>query len=127
MLPNDELVGSFTIYQLWEADELAEAQQKDPDMALLYAETRDKRVKPHGAQISPLSKAAKNYMHDWKRVAMQPNGVLYRHWKNADDTDVMARSCCRLTTTRRNVPSGARGADSWAHGMPKDAAKSAAE
>ena len=87
-LPNDEFVGSFTVMQQWEADELAEAQREDPDLTLLYEAKRDKREKPHGAEISPLSEAAKSYLHDWRRIEMRPNGVLYRHWENADGTEV---------------------------------------
>ena len=42
-LPCDEFVESFTVLQQWEADELADAQREDPDLALLYAANSRRR------------------------------------------------------------------------------------
>ena len=81
-----EFCHAVRIVQEWDPVELAEEQKNDVDTALLYAAKAAGDDKPHGAAVSPLSEAAKNYLHDWRRIHLHTNGVLYRTWESDDGT-----------------------------------------
>ena len=73
--------------QRWTAEQIANAQRQDPDMKLLYQSKKNATGRPDSHEIKPLSDAAKAYFHDWRRITLEDNGVLYRRWETADGTE----------------------------------------
>ena len=71
----------------WDPAELADEQQQDVDISLIYAAKASGDDKPHGADVAPLSEAAKTYLHDWNRLHIAINKVLYRTWESVDGTE----------------------------------------
>ena len=77
-------VNALNFTKKWTATEVAADQQEDPDIQLLYECKRDHRLKPDQSEINPLSPAAKMYFHDWKRIKLMENKVLYRLWEDEE-------------------------------------------
>ena len=65
----------------YEADEMAAAQQTDPDIMLLYNAKVVTGVRPTWNEISGASPAVKAYIAEWKRIEVH-DGMLYRRWEN---------------------------------------------
>ena len=80
-------VNAMKFDQRWTAEQIANAQREDPDMKLLYASKKNATGRPDSHEIKPLSDAAKAYFHDWRRITLEDNGVLYRRWETADGTE----------------------------------------
>ena len=94
-------VNAFKFTQKWTATEIAEAQQSDPDIALLYKSKADGTGKPAANEISCQSDTARAYFHDFNRIRLEANKVLYRQWESHDGTEV--RSQMILPETYREI------------------------
>ena len=81
-------VHAFQFTKHWSAEEIANEQQTDGDLRLLYRVKANNEPKPPPEQISALSEAAKVYFHDWRRMVVKGNGILYREWESVDGTEV---------------------------------------
>ena len=68
--------GALTFTKKWTAEDIAKAQQEDADLRDLYTAKLEGREKPHGAEVSGWSEAAKNYLHDWRRITILDNYVF---------------------------------------------------
>ena len=79
---DNELV--FT--EAWSADVLKEAQKADPDIGVLYAAKITNQERPKLSVIGGTSEAAKAYMHEWRRLGINENGVMYRVFESDDGT-----------------------------------------
>ena len=66
-----ELCGDFDIKQI------AQEQQADPDLQLLYELKQMNAEKPSCDITTRLSEAAQAYFHNWHRIDIDSNGVLY--------------------------------------------------
>ena len=80
-------VYALQVLKAWDPAELADEQQQDVDISLIYAAKASGDDKPHGADVAPLSEAAKTYLHDWNRLHIAINKVLYRTWESVDGTE----------------------------------------
>ena len=81
-------INSMNFVKKWSAEEIANDQRDDPDMAVLYKAKSEKAPKPKSDQTSGLSEAAKGYLLDWARIVKKSNGILYRIWESEDGTEV---------------------------------------
>ena len=70
----------------WSAEVISEAQKSDFDIAVIYAAKQAGADKPSASIISGMSDATKAYMHDWPRLVIKENGVLYRTLENHEGT-----------------------------------------
>ena len=84
---NAMFVNAVKFTQKWTAEQIATAQQEDPDIKLMYQRKKDGTGKPGSEEVKPLSEAAKAYFHDWQRITLEDNQVLYRRWETADGTE----------------------------------------
>ena len=91
---------AFAFAQKWSVDDIAIAQQDDPDMRDLYLAKESGRGKPGTRTVDALSEAGKQYMHEWNRISLHENGILYRLWES-DDGD-MVRYQIILPSPMRN-------------------------
>ena len=72
--------------QLWTAEEMAEEQSIDPDMALLYKCKKEHLPRPTWEEVSPGSAALCSYWLDWERLSLE-NHMLYRKFESRDGQD----------------------------------------
>ena len=72
--------------KLWTAEEMAEEQSIDPDMALLYKCKRDHLPRPLWEEVSPGSAALCTFWLDWERLSLV-NHVMYRRFESKDGTE----------------------------------------
>ena len=80
-------VNAFTFTQLWTAEEMAEAQQADPDIALLYRCKTAELPAPPWKDISGGSAALGSYWHDYSRMTIH-NTMLYRKWESRNGANI---------------------------------------
>ena len=85
---NSVQVNAFAFTSDWIADELAVAQEADTDVGPVYTAKAASRIKPHPSTYSGESAETKTYMHDWDRLVIKANGVLYRRWESDDGVEV---------------------------------------
>ena len=78
---------ALQVLKEWSPAELAAEQRQDVDLAEIYAAKAAGEEKLQRSAVSPLSEAAKNYLHDWRRIHIPANGVMYRTWENEDGTE----------------------------------------
>ena len=76
-------VNAFAFTKSWIADELAVAQEADPDIGPVYTAKR-RGTRPAPNEYNGESAATKAYFHDWERLVLKPNGLLYRVWESDD-------------------------------------------
>ena len=76
---------SFT--DTWSASELSKAQQTDGEIAPIYRAKLADTKRPLEAVVSGYSEATKTYLHDWDRLHIRADGVLYRDFESHDGTD----------------------------------------
>ena len=81
-------VNAFSFMAKWTAEDIATDQQNDPDTRLLYEYKALGNDKPSANDISGENEAAKGYFHDWRRIILMPNGVLYRQWESVEGNTV---------------------------------------
>ena len=74
-------VNSFAFAQRWSAADIAAAQAADPDMQLLYR-SKVAGERPTTAEIEAEGEAAMSYFHDWGRITLSNQGILYRRWES---------------------------------------------
>ena len=74
-------VNSFAFAQRWSYADLAAAQAEDADMRLLYR-SKEINVRPPTRQIEAEGEAAMSYFHDWGRITMSREKLLYRRWES---------------------------------------------
>ena len=90
--PNESVetvqVNAFKFTQHWTAEEIANEQQQDKDLKLLYRTKANGEQKPSPNQLSALSGAAKVYFHDWQRVMIKSNNIMHRVCESVDGTEV---------------------------------------
>ena len=79
-VPPEQLL--FT--EKWSAEVLKAAQEADPDIGPLYAAKSAGGDRPTLAVIGGASSAAKAYMHEWRRLYINENGVMYRKYESDD-------------------------------------------
>ena len=84
-------INAFKFTQKWTATEIADAQKNDPDIALLYKSKADGTGKPSSNEISCQSDTARAYFHDYNRIRLEANKVLYRQWESHDGTEVRSQ------------------------------------
>ena len=84
---NAMTINAVKFDQRWTAEQIATAQRTDPDLKLMYESKKNATGKPDSYELKPLSDAAKAYFHDWRRITLEENGVLYRRWETADGTE----------------------------------------
>ena len=72
------------IKQTWTAEQVAAEQATHADTALLYQHKKQNSSRPDWQQIESLGEAAMVYFHDWKRITLHENGILYRRWETVD-------------------------------------------
>ena len=77
-------VNAFAFTKAWIVDELVVAQEADPDIGPLYAAKRRREPRPAPNDYNGESAATKAYFHDWDRLVLKPNGLLYRVWESDD-------------------------------------------
>ena len=70
--------------ETWSAEEFAKAQHDDPDIGLLYAAKKAGGDRPKASVVGGTSDATKAYLHEWKRLHLNDNQVMYR-WFESDD------------------------------------------
>ena len=80
--PPDQLL--FT--EEWSAEVLMAAQKADPDIGPLYAAKSAGGERPKLSVMGGTSEAAKAYMHEWRRLGINANGVMYRTFESEDGT-----------------------------------------
>ena len=81
-------VNAFAFTKTWIADELAVAQEADPDIGPVYAAKRRNAARPAPNSFNGESAATKAYFHDWDRLLLKSNNILYRVWES-EDGDVL--------------------------------------
>ena len=81
-------INAFAFTKQWRASDIAAAQRTDPDLQLLYKAKQHGVDKPSQEDINTQSSEARTYFHDWKRIKLESNQVLYRLWESADGTEV---------------------------------------
>ena len=80
-------VNAFKFSKKWSAREIADAQRADPDLQMLYDSKATGVGRPASNAIVTLSEAARTYFHDYNRIKLETNGVLYRQWESSDGTE----------------------------------------
>ena len=86
--PAKAYVHAFAFTKQWRASDIAEAQKTDADLRLLYKAKHYGVAKPPADEIQAESSETRTYFHDWKRIKLEDNGVLYRQWETADGTEL---------------------------------------
>ena len=66
---------------LWTDEEMAAAQENDPDIKLIYQAFKNDKVRPAMNVLSPHSAATKALYLEWLRLEMH-RGMLFRRWEN---------------------------------------------
>ena len=79
-VPPEQLL--FT--EKWSAEIMMAAQKADPDIGPIYAAKSAGGDRPTLAVIGGASSAAKAYMHEWRRLHINDNGVMYRKFESDD-------------------------------------------
>ena len=79
-------VNAFAFTKSWISDEIAVAQEADPDIGPVYTAKRRQGDKPPPNSYNGESAATKAYFHDWDRLVMKSNRILYRIWQSEDDS-----------------------------------------
>ena len=80
-LGEDELL---IFAETWSHDVMAAAQRKDPDISLIYEAKVARNDRPKASVIGGVSEATKAYIHEWRRLHINANGVLYRLFESDD-------------------------------------------
>ena len=80
-------INAFSFTKSWIADEIAAAQEADPDVGPVYSAKARGTGKPAPNDYSAESAETKAYMHDWERLQLKINNVLYRRWESDDGTE----------------------------------------
>ena len=84
---DDPAMDPMAFTDAWTADELAKAQQADSEIAPIYRAKLADTKRPLEAVVSGYSEATKSYLHDWDRLHIRADGVLYRRFESHDGTD----------------------------------------
>ena len=89
---NDDNVATIHAIQFvekWSAQEVAQAQESDADTSLLYHVVgRMKGGRPEFRKIEAEGPAAMHYYHDFDRLQVFSNGVMYRRWESSDGREI---------------------------------------
>ena len=100
-----DLPDVMAFVEQWQADEMSRAQQADPEIAPLYRAKLADDKRPLEAIVSGWGEATKAYLHDWDRLSINANGLLYRKFESHDGTDdwqqVLLPQTYRLEACRR--------------------------
>ena len=80
-------INAFSFTKDWIADDIAQAQLADADIGPVYNAKLASGEKPPPNDYSGESAETKAYFHDWERLKIKINGVLYRVWESADGVE----------------------------------------
>ena len=80
-------INAFAFTKSWIADALAVAQESDADIGPVYTAKARSSQKPAPNDYSVESAETKSYFHDWERLQIKINGVLYRTWESDDGVE----------------------------------------
>ena len=81
-------VNEFSFTNEWIADEVAIAQEADTDIGPVYAAKAKSHLKPAPTEYSGESAETKAYMHDWDRLQLKVNKIMYRRWESDDGAEI---------------------------------------
>ena len=77
----------MSVTDTWSASELAKAQQTDGEIAPIYRAKLADTKRLLEAVVRGYSEATKSYLHDWDRLHIRADGVLYQQFESHDGTD----------------------------------------
>ena len=80
-------VNAFSFTKSWIADDIAQAQQADAGIGPVYNAKMASSDKPPPNDYSGESAETKSYFHDWDRMKIKINNVLYRIWESEDGVE----------------------------------------
>ena len=78
-------LSTLEFYDELDIKQIAQEQQADPDLQLLYELKQTGAEKPTFDNTALLSEAAEVYFRDWHRIDLDRKGVLYRQCKETPD------------------------------------------
>ena len=87
MSQNMDSTDEIAFVEEWDAQSLSSAQQADHEIAPIYRAKQAAERRPTEAAVGGYSEATKAYLHDWDRLFINDNGVLYRRFESHDGTD----------------------------------------
>ena len=80
-------VNAFAFTKSWIAEDIARAQQADAGVGPVYNAKISSSEKPAPNVYSGESAETKSYFHDWERLKVKVNNVMYRIWESDDGVE----------------------------------------